>query len=105
QHPEKSREEIPRGELVLALLGFIGRAVLRCRIRLVAAAIEAQEMQDTPGRCGFRVLWPLVAHVALPCRRCRAIIEDVCPSFNRGGRVALRPRRLGSSIMGLLLML
>src|SRR5262249_10098138 len=43
QHAEKSREEIPRGELLLALLGFLGRAVLRCRIR--AAAIEAQEMQ------------------------------------------------------------
>src|SRR5262249_33694821 len=43
---------------------------------------------------------PLVEHVALPCWRCCAIIKDVSPSFNRGGRVALRPRRRGSRSHG-----
>src|SRR4029077_18636722 len=45
-HAEEGHKDIPRGELVLALLGLLGRRLLRFRLRHLVA--EAEKLQETP---------------------------------------------------------
>jgi hypothetical protein len=59
-HAEKGRKDVPGGELLLALLGLLGRR-LRVRLRrLVAVVAEAEKLQEAPTGRRFHVLGRLV---------------------------------------------
>ena len=66
-HAEEGRKDVPGGELVLALLGLLGRLLRFWLRRLVAVVAEAEKLQEAPTGRRFHVLGRLVEHVGLPC--------------------------------------
>ena len=71
---------------MLSLLGLLGRAVVRFCARAFAAALEAKELEEAPGRLGFRTLWRLDEH------------SDLLP-MARLGTVDLRFHRQGVNVL------
>ena len=65
-HAKEGRKDVPDGEVVLSLLGLLGRLRGFRPRSLVAVVAEAEKPREAPTGRRFHVLGRLVEHVGLP---------------------------------------
>src|SRR6185312_1989493 len=76
-HSEKSGKKIPNGELMLSLLGLLGRAIIRSLALLVPSVLKPEKSQEAPNRRGLCAGGLLVEHAAFARQyQCTIIRED-----------------------------